>query len=128
ETVREPSLHRYRRAARVSRRLWQSPDERLASSAPHLSALQIEADHHVLVGDDRQSARACRSARRAAVRAGVRERRTAWREVLSVREPTGRQRATGYPQVVPGGTASRRRGVREAQAADDRLRAKPAGD
>ena len=73
EAVREPALRRHRRAARLSRRVRQPPDERAAAAAADLPALRLEPDVHLLVGDDRQSARAGRGARRAAVRAGVRE-------------------------------------------------------
>ena len=71
EAVREPPLRRDRRAARVSRRVRQPPDERAAAAAADLPALRLDADVHLLVGDDRQSARAGRGARRAAVRARV---------------------------------------------------------
>ena len=43
--------------------------QRAAAAAAHLPALRIESGVHLLVGDDRQPARAGRSARRAAVRA-----------------------------------------------------------
>ena len=48
-------LHRHRRAARVSRRVRQPPDQRAAAAAAHLPALRIESAVHLLVGDDRQS-------------------------------------------------------------------------
>ena len=68
--------------------------EHPAAAAARLPALRIGSDLHLLVGDDRQSARAGRRADRAAVRAGRRERRAARREVLPVRQSAGRQRAS----------------------------------
>ena len=100
EAVREPALHHHRRAARVSRRLRQSPVQRAAAPAPHRAALRLRSAVHLLVGDDRQSARAGRTARRAAVRARVGERRAARREVLRLRQSAGRQSRARHPPVV----------------------------
>ena len=102
--------------------------QRAAAAAAHLPALRIESDVHLLVGDDRQPARAGRAADRAAVRARRRERRAARREVLRLRQPAGRQPAARHPPLVSGRDAARRVGVPEAQPAADRLRAEPAVD
>ena len=102
--------------------------EHPAAAAARLPALRLGSDLHLLVGDDRQSARAGRRADRAAVRAGRRERRAARREVLPVRQSAGRQRAARHPALVPGGSAPRRARVPQAQPAADPLRAEPAGD
>ena len=72
EAVREPRLRRHRRTARVSRRVRQPPDQRAAAAAAHLPALRIESAVHLLVGDDRQSRGAGRTARGETVRAGRR--------------------------------------------------------
>ena len=80
---------------------------------------------HLLVGDDRQSARARRAAGRAAVRARRAERRAARREVLRLRQSAGRQSRAGHPALVPHRNASRRRRVSPPQPAGDRLRAEP---
>ena len=128
EAVREPAVRRHRRAARLSRRVRQPPDERAAAAPPHLPALRVESGLHLLVGDDRQPARAGGGARRAAVRARLRERRAAWREVLPVRQPAGRQPAARHPPVVSRRDAPRRLRVPEAPAAGHRLRAEPAHD
>ena len=78
EAVREPALRRDRRVARVSRRVRQPPHERAAAPAADLPPLRIDADVRVLVSDHCQPARAGRGAGRAAVRAGLGERRAAW--------------------------------------------------
>ena len=83
---------------------------------------------HLLVGDDRQSTRAGRAARRAAVRARVGERRAARREVLRLRQPAGRQSRARHPPLVPRRNAARRRRVPAPQPAGDRLCAEPAVD
>ncbi len=74
-----------------------------------LPALRIRSDLHLLVGDDRQSARACGRADRPAVRAGRAERRAARREVLPVRQPAGRQRrsSASAARISPKRAASR---------------------
>ena len=100
EAVREPALRRHRRAARLSRRVRQPPGQHPAAAAARLPALRLGSDVHLLVGDDRQPARAGRGADRAAVRAGRQERRAARREVLPVRQSAGRQRAARHPAVV----------------------------
>ena len=128
EAVREPALRRHRRAARLSRRVRQPSGEHPAAAAARLPALRLGSDLHLLVGDDRQSARAGRRADRASVRAGRPERRAARREVLPVRQPAGRQRAARHPPLVPGRGAPRRARVPQAQPAADRLRAEPARD
>ena len=128
EALREPALCRDRRAARVSRRVRQSSHERAAPPQSDLPALRIDADVRLLVGDDRQPARAGRGARRAAVRAGLGERCAARREVLPLRQPAGRQRAARHPAVVSGRNTAARVRVPEAEAADDRVRAEPPRD
>ena len=128
EAVREPALRRHRRVARVSRRLRQSPRQHRAPIAPRLPALRIGPDLHLLVGDDRQPARAGGTARRRTVRAGGSKRRSAWREVLRLRQSARRQRATRYPALVSGRNAPRRHRVPQARAAADRLCAEPALD
>ena len=100
--------------------------EHRAAAAARLPALRIESDVHLLVGDDRESARAGRAAGRRAVRAGREERRAARREVLSVRQSAGRQRAARHSAVVSGRDAARRDRVSEARPAADRVRAEPA--
>ena len=65
EAVRESALRRHRRAARVSRRLRQSPREHHAPAAARVPALRLATDVHLLLGDDRESARAGRAADRA---------------------------------------------------------------
>ena len=64
----------------------------------------------------------------AAVRARRQERRAARREVLSLRQSAGRQRAARHPAVVSGRNAPRRDRVPEARPAAHRLRAEPAVD
>ena len=128
EALRESQVRRHRRAARVSRRVRQPPDERAAAAASHLPPLRVEPRIHLLVGNDCQPARARGSARRAAVRARLRERRAERREVLSVRQSSGRQSAARHPAVVSGRNAPCRRRVPEAEAAAHRLHAKPADD
>ena len=59
--VREPALRRRRRAARVSRRVRQPSGQRAAPAAPHLPALRVGSDLHLLVGDDCQSRASWRS-------------------------------------------------------------------
>ena len=81
EAVREPRVHRHRRAARVSRRVRQPPDQRAAPAAAHLPPLRIESAVHLLVGDDRQSRGARGAARGETVRA--RSRRAARRGARS---------------------------------------------
>ncbi len=98
-----------------------------APAAADLPALRVRSGLHLLVGDDRQSARAGRGADRAPVRAGREERRAARREVLPLRQPAGRQRAARHPPLVPGRGAAGRARVPEAQPAADPLRAEPAG-
>ena len=100
EAVREPPLRRHRRAARVSRRLRQPPVQRAAAAAAHLPPLRIGPGVPVFVGDDRQPARARRTAHRAAVRARRPERRAARREVLRLRESAGRQPPARHPPLV----------------------------
>ena len=104
EAVREPPLRRHRRAARVPRRLRQPPDQCAEADAPHLPALRIESDVHLLVGHDRQSEGACRGAGRAAVRARVGKRRAARREVLPLRQ----SRRSSTSSWGSGGRTSRR--------------------
>ena len=118
----------HRRAARLSRRVRQPSVQRAAAAAPHLPALRIESGVPLLVGDDREPARAGRAAHRAAVRARRRERRAARREVLRLRQPAGRQPAARHPALVSRRDAADRVGVPEAQPAADRLRAEPAVD
>ena len=62
--LREPALHRHRRAALLSRRLRQPPGQPAAAAAAHLRVLRLEAAVHLLLGHHRQSARAGRSAHR----------------------------------------------------------------
>ena len=114
-----------RRAARVSRRLRQPPRQHPAAAAAHLPALRLRSDLHLLVGHDREPARARRRAHRPSVRAGGEERRAARREVLPVREPAGRQRAARHPALVSGRGAACRARVPAAQPAADPLRAEP---
>ena len=128
EALREPEVRRHRRAARLSRRVRQPPGEHHAAAAARLPALRIGSDVHLLVGDDRESARAGRAADRRAVRARRAERRAARREVLSVRQSAGRQRAARHPALVSRRDAPRRDRVPEARPAADRLRAEPAVD
>ena len=63
-------VRRDRRAARLSRRVRQSPDQRAAPPAAHLPALRLESAVHLLVGDHRQSGGAGGAARGEAVLAG----------------------------------------------------------
>ena len=63
-------IRHHRRAARLSRRVRQPSREHPAAAASRLPALRIGSDVHLLVGDDRQSARAGRAADRA--------RRSSW--------------------------------------------------
>ena len=107
EAVREPALRRHRRAARLSRRVRQPPRQHPAPAAARLPALRLGSDLHLLVGDDRQSARARRRADRPSVRAGREERRAARREVLPVRQSAGRQRAARHPPLVSRRSAPR---------------------
>ena len=102
--------------------------EHPAAAAARVPALRIGSDVHLLVGDDRESARAGRAADRRAVRARREERRAARREVLSLRQSAGRQRAARHPAVVSRRNAPRRDRVPEARPAADRLRAEPAVD
>ena len=60
QAVREPAVRHHRRAACVSRRVRQSPDERAAASSAHLPALRLESDVHLLVRDNCEPARAGR--------------------------------------------------------------------
>ena len=55
EAVREPALHRHRRAALLSRRLRQPPGQRAAPAAADLRVLRLNAAVHLLLGDDRES-------------------------------------------------------------------------
>ena len=118
----------HRRAARLSRRLRQPPLQRAAAAAADLPALRVEPGVSLLVGDDRQPARARRAADRTAVRARGRERRAARREVLRVREPAGRQPSARHPAFVSERDAAHRVGVPEAEPAADRVRAEPPVD
>ena len=108
EAVREPAfvvideLHAYRGV--FGSHLAEHP----AAAAARLPALRLGSDLHLLVGDDRQSARAGRRADRRAVRAGREERRAARREVLPVRQSAGRQRAARHPALVSRRNAPRR--------------------
>ena len=126
EAVREPALRRHRRAARVSRRVRQPPRQHPAAAAAHLPALRLRSDLHLLVGDDREPARAGRRAHGPSVRARREERRAARREVLPVRQSAGRQRAARHPALVSGRGAAGRARVPAAQPAADPLRAEPA--
>ena len=114
-----------RRAARLSRRVRQPPLEHPAPPAARLPALRIRSDLHLLVGDDRQPARAGGRADREAIRARRRERRAARREVLPLRQSAGRQRRARHPPIVSGRNAPRGARVPEVAAAADRLRAEP---
>ena len=125
EAVREPAVRGDRRAARVSRRVRQSPDQRAAAAAAHLPALRIESAIHLLVRDHRQSGRARGAADRETVLAGTAERRAERREVLRVRQSAGRQSRARHPPFVYCGVAPRRRRVPAPQPAGDRLRAEP---
>ena len=125
--LREPALHRHRRAARLPRRVRQPPGERAAPAAAHLPPLRLGPAVHLLVGDDREPARAGRAADRAAVRGGRRERRAARREVLLLRQPADRQPAARHPPVLHPGDPARRARVPAARSADHRLRAEPPG-
>ena len=109
EAVREPALRDHRRAARLSRRVRQPSLQRAAAAAADLPALRVEPGVSLLVGDDREPARAGRAADGTAVRAGGQERRAARREVLRVRQPAGRQSPAGHPPFVPERDAARRR-------------------
>ena len=62
EAVREPAVRRDRRAARLSRRLRQPPVEHPPAAAAGLPALRLGPGVHLLVGDDREPARAGRRA------------------------------------------------------------------
>ena len=126
EALREPALRRDRRAARVSRRVRQPPLEHPPPAAARVSALRIGSGVHLLVGHDREPARAGGRADGQAVRARRRERRAARGEVLSLRQPAGRERRARHPAVVPGGNAPRRARVPEVPAAAHRVRAEPA--
>ena len=55
--VREPALHRDRRAAFLSRRLRQPSGECAAAAEAHVRVLWIVAAVHLLLGDHRESAR-----------------------------------------------------------------------
>ena len=90
----------HRRAARLSRRVRQPSVQRAAAAAADLPALRIGSGVPLLVGDDREPARAGRAADRAAVRAGRPERRAARREVLRVRQSAGRQPSARHPPLV----------------------------
>ena len=116
----------HRRAARVPRRVRQPPVQRAAAAAAHLPSLRVESRISLLVGDDRQPARAGRAADRAVLRARRAERRAARREVLRVRQPAGRQPPARHPAVVPERDAAGGVGVPEAEPAADRVRAEPA--
>ncbi len=89
--------------------------QRAAAPAPHLPPLRIESGVPLLVGDHRQSARACRTPDRAAVRAGRQERRAARREVLRLRQSAGRQPSARHPPLVPERDAAHCLGVPQAQ-------------
>ena len=128
EAVREPALHRHRRAARLPRRVRQPPVQRAAAAAADRAALRIGSAVHLLVGDDRQSAGARRAAGRAAVRAGVGQRRAARRKVLRLRQPAGRQPRARHPPFVSRRNAPRGGRVPAPPAAGDRLCAEPADD
>ena len=93
EAVREPEVRGDRRAARVSRRVRQPPVEHHAAAAARVPPLRVGSDLHLLVGDDRQSARAGGRADRPAVRADRSQRRAARREVLPLRQSAGGERA-----------------------------------
>ena len=128
EAVREPEVRDHRRAACLSRRVRQPPVEHPAAPAARLPPLRIRSDLHLLVGDDRQSARAGGRADRPAVRVDRAERRAARREVLPLRQSAGGQRAARHPPLVPHGIAPRRARVPEAQPAADPVRAEPPRD
>ena len=128
EAVREPALRHHRRAARVSRRLRQSPLQRPAAPAAHRAALRIGSAVHLLVGDDCQPARAGRATHRTAVCAGVGERRPAGREVLRLHQSAGRQSRARHPPLVSERNAASVGRVPAPPFAGDRLRAEPAGD
>ena len=98
-----------RRAARLSRRVRQPPVEHPAPAAARLPPLRIGSDLHLLVGDDRQSARARGGADRAPVRA---DRRRAARRAArssscsSIRRSSTRSSASGA-RTSPNRAASR---------------------
>ena len=88
--VREPALHRHRRAALLSRRLRQPPGQRAAAAEAHLRVLRLVAAVHLLLGHHRQSQGAGRGAHRT--------RRSSWwrdngapvgREVLRLLQSAG---------------------------------------
>ena len=128
EAVREPSLRRHRRTARISWRVRQPSVQRAAPAATGLPALRIRPGLHLFVGDDCESAGAGRAPRRTAVRAGRRERRAARREGLRLRQPADRQPSAGHPALVSRRDAAHRRGVSQAPPSAHRLCPEPSRD
>ena len=99
-----------RRAARVSRRVRQPPDERAAAAAPRVPALRVESDLHLLVGHDRQPARAGRGAGRGSRSSWCRKpARRAARRCSSSSTRRSSTSELGHPAVVPVGNAPHRR-------------------
>ena len=105
--LREPPLRRHRRAARVPRRVRQPPRQRAAAAAAHLPALRLGPAVHLLVGDDRQPARAGRAADRA--RRSSWSTRAARRAARSSSSSSTRRSSTGSSGSA--GRTSRRRGA-----------------
>ena len=125
EAVRESAVRHRRRAARLPRRVRQPSRQHPSATAARLPSLRVGSDLHLLIGDDREPARAGRRIDRTSIRTGDRQRRAARGEVLSVRQSAGRERGAGHPPLVPARNASRGDGVSQAEPPDHRLCAEP---
>ena len=128
EAVREPAVRRRRRTACLSRCLRQPPGQRPAPRAAGVPPLRIRPGLHLLVGDDRQPARAGGAAGREDVHAHRRRAaRRAARSCFSSSTRPSSTRSLGFAgRILP--RPARGGGVPQAAAAADRVLSEPAVD
>ena len=97
--VRAAQAHRHRRAAHVPRRVRRPRRERPAPPPPDLRPLRQPAGHRLLLGDDRESARAGHDADRARRPADRPQRRAGRRAPRPARRPAGHRAGQRRPRL-----------------------------
>ena len=122
--LREPEIRRHRRDAYLPRRVRLAHGERDPAAEAHLPLLRREADLHVLLGDDRESAGAGRAVASAKhVTAITQSGAPQGREASAALEPAGAERRSRAARIGPLADHAHRPRCHQGGAEDHRLRA-----